>query len=463
MKNFEKPYQASGKESRWLMNIGFGLNLEQTQKLILTKELKQSLEILQMPTYKLEEVILKESQENPLLEIEKKSEIDWEKYIQNMASSPSNYREYTPPDEDSKSDYENMVKSQTSLYEHLKSQVGFLGKISDTQREIIEFIIDSLDEDGYLKIEDSAIAQRFKEEKSVVEKCITLVQTMEPAGVGARSLEECLLIQLKEQGVGDEVLKSIIKDDLSLIGRKNFKEISKKYSIKMEAIGEYCKIIKTLEPKPGRKYGAYKNDYVLPDVIVEKIGEELVVRLNNNSLPTININHFYKNILTNTNDSETKDYIKEKLNSVANLLKNVESRKNTILKVSMEIVSEQKDFFEKGKCYLKPMTLKDIATKLDFHESTISRAVNGKYMLTPFGLFELKYFFNSAPKDEDLASTSIKKIIKEIIDSENKKKPYSDQKLVDILKSKGISISRRTIAKYRDEMQILSSSRRKEI
>lgn len=444
------------------MKINFGLELNQSQKLILTKQLKQSLDILNMSTQDLEELISKEKEENPVIEVDKNDDIDWEKYIDNMNNRIYNQTSSVNYDNE---DYniENMVKYNINLYEHLKNQISYYS-LNEKDKEIVEYIIDSLDDQGYFKSDIDEVSNILKMTKENVMKNLKIVQTLEPSGIGASNIEECLIIQLKEKNIQDSILENIVQNDLKLLADKKYKEVCKKYKITMEKCVEIVKIIKMLDPKPGNRYTSSKNNYITPDVIVEKIGKEYEVYLKEKNTTNIKINKFYEEILKNSKDDENaKQYIKEKLNSAFNLVKNIESRKNTILKISKEIVKYQYEFFENGNKYLKPLILKDIAQNLEIHESTVSRGVNGKYMLTPHGIFELKYFFSSGLKQqEDIASTSIKTIIKEIIHSEDKKKPYSDSKICNLLKEKDINISRRTIAKYREELGIPSSSKRKE-
>ncbi|SHJ84054.1 RNA polymerase factor sigma-54 [Tepidibacter formicigenes] len=444
------------------MKMNFGLELNQSQKLILTKQLKQSLDILNMNIYELEEVITKENEENPVIEVEKKEELDWEKYIEYLKNKRNKDREYIQyQDEDY--NIENMIKYNISIYEYLKEQVNYY-KIDKKNKEIVEYIIDCLDEDGYFRLDICEVSKQFGVSNETILKNLKIVQSLDPCGVGARNLEECLLIQIREKEINNNFLENIIKEDLKLLANKKYKDICKKYKIKLEECIKIVDIIKKLEPKPGRKYSSFKNNYIVPDVIVEKVGDKYEVYLNDTNIPGIKINKFYEEVLKNCKkDDEAKEYIKEKLNSAINLIRNIQNRKNTILKISKEILKHQIDFFENGNKYLKPLILKDIAESLDIHESTVSRGINGKYMLTPYGLFELKYFFSSGLKDgEDIASTSIKNIIKEIINSEDKKKPYSDSRICSLLKEKDINISRRTVAKYRDELGISSSSKRKD-
>jgi RNA polymerase sigma-54 factor len=445
------------------MNLNQNLQLTQTQKLAITTELKQSLSILNMNVIELEEEIKREAEENPIIEIDKSNEIDWEKYIKNMDNS-YNYDNPSYNNENEDYNLENMVRHYDSLYDHLKFQMG-LYKLNNEEREVCEYIIDSIDENGYLILDTDEIVKQLNVEEDLVRKSINTVQQLEPSGVGARNLRECLLIQLENMNIRDELLESIIKNDLESLALKKYKEISKKYKISLDQCVQLAHKIQKLEPKPGLKYSYIKNSYIVPDIIVEKIDNEYVVYTNEKDTYNIKINNFYKEVLKNSQkDNEAKEFIKDKLNSALNLIKNIENRKSTILKISKELLNQQKDFFEKGPKYLRPLILKDIAENIGYHESTISRGVNGKYILTPYGLFELKYFFSSGlyNKDEGTASTSIKKFIEEIIKGENKKRPYSDDKISYILEQKGLKIARRTIAKYREELNIPSSSKRKE-
>ena len=256
-------------------------------------------------------------------------------------------------------------------------------------------------------------------------------------------------------------------NDLELIGRNKLKDIAKKYKISIEKCKEAIEVIRHLDPKPGRACSNDKCVYVQPDVIVDKIDGKYIVHTNEKDVYNIKINDFYRNMMTDKeSDKEAKEFIKERLNSAATLIKNIESRKSTILRIAEAIIEEQQEFIQKGEKYIKPMKMKDIADKLEIHESTVSRGVNGKYMLTPFGLYEFKFFFNAALEtdnsSEGASSAGIKRDIKDIIDGENKKKPLSDDAISKMLKEKGVSVARRTVAKYREEMGIPSSSRRKE-
>ncbi|EQI50199.1 RNA polymerase sigma-54 factor [Clostridioides difficile Y270] len=431
----------------------------------MTTQLKQSLSILNMSKLELEEEIKREAENNPLVEVEKSGEINWEEYIKDMDRSRRLDRTEISYNPDNEVNLENLVKYSSNLYEDLKFQIS-LYKLTDKELEVCEYIIDSLDEDGYLRTEEKVIVDTLKIDEELFEKCLISVQQLEPSGVGARSLSECLMIQMDSLGIYNEILEEIVTKDLNLIANNKYKEISKKYNMSLQKCVELINIIKTLDPKPGRTCSVEKSVYIQPDVTVEKIDDEFIVYLNEKDSYQIRINSYYKDILKNSqSDESAKEFIKERLNSATGLMKNIESRKTTVLKIAEEIVKAQDEFLRKGTKYIKPLKMKDIAEKLEFHESTISRGVNGKYMLTPFGVYEFRYFFSSAIETENnemASSTSIKKIIKETIKDENKKKPLSDDHISKLLKEKGINVARRTVAKYREELGIPSSSKRKE-
>lgn len=449
------------------MKMSFGLELNQTQKMILTTELKQSLEVLQMNRFELEKLINEEINENPTIEATKKDEIDWEKYIKDMSENTYKISKslYEVQDEDSEHNPENFIKEKINMYDYLQGQLRLL-KISGHVFKGACYIIRTLDKDGYFKepLESASINAEISLKD--MKKALKAVQSLEPSGIGSRSIEECLIIQLRENEKHDEILENIIKNDLGLIGNKKYKELCKKYSITEDTLRRYIGEIRSLEPRPARALDNEDSKYVFPDVVVEKANTGFIVRSNDDSLPKLTINNFYQSMIKNKEAGEAKEYIKDKLQKSLLLIKNIEQRKNTILKVAQEIVDSQHEFFEKGKGSIKPMILKDIAERTGYHESTISRTVNGKYMLTPYGLFEFRYFFGSGLMDDSgemISNLNVKDKIKALTDKENKKKPLSDQKICDLLNKEGINISRRTVAKYREELQIPSSSSRKEI
>lgn len=447
------------------MNFNNSLQLTQSQKLVMTTQLKQSLSILNMSKLELEETIKKEAEDNPVIDVERSNEINWEEYIKDIEKS--SYRDkseiyYNP---DNEINFENMVRHSENLYEQLLFQIS-LYKLGKNEREVCEYMIENLDEDGYLRIDEEEIINTLNIDREIFENCLETIQQLEPSGVGARNLGECIIIQMQNLGIYNEILESIANNDLDLVANNKYKDISKKYNMSLQKCVELISIIKTLDPKPGRSCSIEKSVYVHPDVIVEKIDDEFIVYSNEKDNYKIKINNYYKEILKNSqSDNNAKDFIKERLNSATGLMKNIESRKNTVLRIAEEIVKTQDEFFRKGSRHIRPLKMKDIAERLEFHESTISRGVNGKYMLTPFGVFEFRYFFSSSVESEDdggASSTSIKTIIRDTIKDENKKKPLSDEQLSKLLKEKGINVARRTVAKYREELGIMSSSKRKQ-
>lgn len=444
------------------MNLNNRLDIIQSQKLVMTTQLKQSLDILNMSNLELESEIKRELEENPVLDTKSKEEIDWEKFAKNIDNKSYNMRSY---DLDNDFNLENLVKNESNLYDYVKNQLALL-KINKKEKKVCEYIIDCLDKDGYLTTDEEFILKELKIDNNFFEKCLKNIQQLDPIGIGARNLSECLLIQIESKNINDNILKSIIIEDLNLIGENKIKLISKKYNISIEECAKYIRKIKDLDPKPGRLYSNEKIIYVQPDVIVRKINEEFMIYMNDNSNFNLCVNNYYKSILRNpSSDENTKEFIKNKLNNALNLLKNIETRKSTILKIAEVIVKEQNEFFTRGVNHIKPMRLKDIAIELGYHESTISRGIHNKYMLTPFGLFEFKYFFSTSiqsEEEEGTSSTKIKNMIKELINQENKLKPLSDEKICKLLKEEGIIVARRTVAKYREEMNILSSSKRKQ-
>lgn len=477
------------------MKMNFNLNLVQTQKLIMTPELKQAIEILQYNAQELNEFIEEELLNNPILEklsnaatdqeetqpikvendvdsepdyeydLDKgiKKEIDWEEMV--------NYFEDARPmgnvsyDFDQEFSYDNFVAAEETLKDYLLMQLKFV-KLEKRFYVICDFLIESINENGYLEINMEETAAFFELSMDELEPLIRLIQSFDPPGVGARNLRECLLIQMYQQGFEDSIEEILVKDYIEDLGQKRFAQIAKKINETVERVQLAYDYIKTLEPKSGRLFASMRDvRYIVPDVYVEKVKGEYVIVVNEAANPRLQINGFYKTMLKNVNRDElTSDYLNKNLQAALRIIKSIEQRRNTIYKVCKAIIEYQYEFFEKGLLYLKPLNLKDIADEVEVHESTVSRAVNGKYIQCPNGLFEIKYFFQSGVKGaggEGVSSESVKIVIKEMIDGENSKKPLSDQFLTDELNRKGINISRRTVAKYRDELNIPPSSKRK--
>lgn len=465
--------------------MGYDLVIEQQQKLIMTPELKLALKILQLPAVELEELIQKELEVNPVLELvdesrddkfdtqykevkkqnemQKDKEIDWREYFQFQGKSYS--LEGFDPDESGEASYENLITYSYKLKDHLLFQLR-LSQVKGNLRNIGEYIIESLDENGYLTMSVEDMAKVLMTDVEQIKMVLEVIQTFEPFGVGASDLKECLMIQLTNKGIIDKNLETIIEKHLDDIAANRLGSIAKKLCISIEEAQNYRDIIKNLEPKPGRAFeGSTSTKYVTPDVYIDKVGNEYIITVNEHFGSRLIINQYYKNILNSEDKtSQASLFINNKLSSAMWLIRSLEHRKNTLYNVMKAILDYQMDFFEKGPMHLKTMTLKKIADTVNVHESTVSRAISGKYVQTPRGIFEIKYFFKSGVDSQDgdaISSESIKKMIRKYIAEEDSSKPVSDQQIADALVKEGFMISRRTVAKYRDELGIPSSSKRK--
>ena len=456
------------------MNLDFNLNLSQQQKLAMTQHMQLSIKILQMSSCELRELINKELEENPIIDgdfnINKDIELEQYKKMLESMEYDNNYNLY------SKGDYDeewvsplNLVSEKETLkkclYEQLYSNKQVKGLI-----EIIEYMIESLDNRGYLDETIENICKKFNisEEKCVQALCI--LQSLEPSGVGCRDIKECLLIQLKKENRLNSHLEEIINKYLELVADNKFKDIAKYLGITQLEAQDYGDIIKSLEPKPARGY--YTGDetkFITPDAYIKKIGNDYVVIMNNDVVPQLSINGAYKSLLLQGSDREVENYIKEKIGSAMFLIKSINNRENTLKVILEDIIKKQREYLDKGKKYLKPMLLKDIAEDIKMHESTVSRAIKDKYILTNYGTIKIKDLFATGysskgfPDEKGISTKNIKDIIKDIIENENKKKPFSDEMICKELTKKNLNISRRTVAKYREEMGIKSSSKRKRI
>ncbi len=477
------------------MAMGLKMSMKLSQQLRMTPQLQQAIKLLQMSRMELETAVRKELIENPVLEEvqdgvgddpalkneqtkdeiqnqeaksedaqdpTKQDEFDWESYMENQ---------YKPPQlqsggSDDVINYENIISSATSLNEHLIWQVGMAG-FNEEEETYARILVDYIDDDGYIKTPLEDIARDEEIEPGELEEILPFIQEFDPAGVGARNLKECLLIQAKHLQEDTKDLVTIIENHLEDLQRKNFVNIAKIMGSDLDYIVDICQVIFNMDPKPGRIYITSDTHYISPDVYVYKVGDEYVVSLNEEGLPRLKVSALYKNLLktqAESKDKKAQDYIQDKLRSAVWLIKSIHQRQRTIYKVTESIVKHQEDFFEKGPGFIKPMILKDIANDIGMHESTVSRVTTSKYVHTPQGIFELKYFFNSGINKTDgdsVASETVKLKIKALVDNEDVKKPLSDQKIVDLLKKDGIKIARRTVAKYRDVLKILPSSKRK--
>lgn len=472
-----------------IMKMGFELNLSQTQKLIMTPELRQAIQILQFNNVELMEFIYKQLEVNPFLESvdnksqesssgeehteyeksdfdksDNKDEIDWKEITEKY--DDLSYKAYEKTaDSDEKQTFESYTSKKMSLKDHLMVQLGVSVK-TNKEKRIGEFIIESLDNKGYLGCSIQDISLLLNEDVVEVERVLRLIQTFDPVGVGARNLSECLMIQLKEKGIQDKNAYIIAEQYLEEIATNKIQKIAKDLRITVSRVQSICDIIKMLEPKPSRGFIVDSDNirYIVPDVTIEKINGEYIIIVNDNNLPVLTISGYYQNMIKNLDDKEANKFLSDKLNSSMWLIKSIEQRRMTLYKVVESILKFQRKFFDEGKTALKPLVLKDVAEDIGVHESTVSRATNGKYVQTPIGLFELKYFFASSLSESDgegISSTSVKSQIQKLINEENTQKPLSDQKIAELLSAEGINISRRTVAKYRDEMRIPSSSMRR--
>ena len=342
-----------------------------------------------------------------------------------------------------------------------------LSDLDEVQKEIGRYIIGNIDSDGYLKTSIDNIILSTHRSREEVLKVLDIIHELDPVGVGAKDTRECLLIQLRFQNLMGSTVEKILTDHLKQLEKRRYHQIAKNLGVSLEEVLNAVSVIASLEPKPGRFYNDEETIYIIPDVYVYKMGDEFRIVLNDDGLPKLRISAFYKETLVKKDDLSraTREYIRDKLKSASWLIKSIHQRQKTIYKATESIVKLQKDFFEFGAAHLKPMVLRDVAEDIQMHESTISRVMNNKYMYTPFGVLELKYFLNSGIQSVDgvdkVASLSVKERLKEIIRAEDKSKPFSDQEIVNILKRSNIDIARRTVAKYREMLRILPSNQRK--
>jgi len=395
-------------------------------------------------------------------ELEK--EIDWEAYLESQSYSLPASAGGTNFDE--MPAFDATLSAPGSLIEHMRWQVQ-MADFTEDEMPIILRIIEELNDDGYVPEEICGlVAEDLEVKPEDVEALLLRLQTFEPLGVAARNLRESLLIQLAETPYNQSLVRDIIDSFLPQIERRNYQAVAKELGVPLAEIGEALKIIAHLEPRPGRSHNEKQAEYIAPDIYVKKVGDEYVILQNDDGLPKLRISNYYRKALEGSG-GDTKEFIQDKMRSAAWLIRSIHMRQRTIYRVMESILKFQQDFFEKGVEHLKPLVLKDVAEDIEMHESTISRVTTNKYVHTPQGIFELKYFFNSSISSsaggDDVASESVRNHIKNLVAAENPKKPLSDQKLVDMLAEKDIKVARRTVAKYREMLGIPSSSRRKQV
>ena len=471
------------------MKLGYDLTIEQTQKLVMTPELIQAIKILQFNIQELESYVQDQILTNPVLEQEMEHEgdqplheedrteeaeparsepQDWEEYIRGSYEEGRDGqwdRQWIERQDDSADFYERYVASDLTLPEHLLSQLQMAGR-PEHETRIARYIIESLDENGYLTVSTEEIAEALQADRQSVESALRLVQGMDPAGVGARDLRECLLIQLETLGLMTETFRVLVTEHLKDLAGNRLSLIAKTVGVSTEEVQRMVDVIRTLEPKPGRQFtSGEETKYIIPDVIVEKTEDGFSVTVNNSNTPQLRVSSYYRKLLHQAkDDDQLAGYLSERVNSALWLIRSIDQRKQTIYNVTEAIVRHQQEFFERGSKYMKTLTLREVAEDVGIHESTVSRSINGKYLQCSYGIYELRHFFSAGVKagsGEGVSSSSVKEFIREIVESEDPKKPFSDQAIVGQLSEKGFEISRRTVAKYRDEMNIPSSSRRK--
>lgn len=437
------------------MSVGLQLSLKQTLQLTLTPELRQSLNILQYSSLELTEFLQKQIVENPFLEIvEKKTAAPMPRdYMKTAAASSRSDKEYDP--------ILNYSNTNVTLEHHLMEQIRMIETITPGQRNILKFLIGQLNRHGFLEIEAEEAAHLLSVRREDVEQAVFILQSLDPIGVGARNFKESLLLQIKGKSNPHPLAYVLIDHYFEDLAAKRYRKLANRLAASEKDIQDAEDFIKSLNPYPCSEFNHDITQYIAPDVIVENAKEKFIIIINDSIIPEISIHSYYKNGDT----GKKNDYIKKKLHEATVLLNGIAQRKYTLYQVTEAIVDMQKDFIKHGINHLKPMTLKDISDALGFHESTISRAISNKYIQTPHGLFEMKRLFTKGLVRKDSvqaeSTTVIKKQIKMIIEKENKEKPISDQNIVTLLQQKGIIISRRTVAKYREELGIPGSSKRR--
>ncbi len=469
------------------------LSLRQTQRVVMTPLLQQAIQLLQLSTLELQEVVQKELLENPLLEevpveppetpptpeapvaptpeaplveplpVERERSTDDLPFdLTAVMFDDHEERSLVAQEDRDELPFENMVRSTSSLGDHLEEQLRFASEDPATRRIGAE-IIGNLDEDGYLRADLAELAQRCNVTVEEIERVLALVQALDPPGVAARTVQECLLIQLKIDPNPDPVSVEIVEQHFEDLSRRRYPDIARALKLPLDRVMESVEEIMGLEPKPGRRFGGTDTRYIIPDVVVQKMGTEYVVLLNEDGIPRLRVNALYRSLLRSSGE-EARQYVEQKLRSAVWLIKSVDQRQRTLRKVTQSIVKFQREFLDKGLPYLRPLSLRDVGEDIGMHESTISRVTTNKYVETPQGLFELKFFFHSGIASGDgemVSSISVKKMIRDLLANEDPSKPLSDQEVAQILKGRALVIARRTVAKYREELGILPSHQRR--
>ncbi|PLX86027.1 MAG: RNA polymerase sigma-54 factor [Desulfuromonas sp.] len=473
--------------------------LKLSQQLVMTPQLQQAIKLLQLSRLELVDMVQQELEENPVLdegqdegearegvqeaegieepkasteeikevagESEGLGDIDWQTYLEgyNLGGGSADYFE----EDDDRPSYENLLTKKGTLADHLSWQLN-LSRFDDVERRVAAEIIGNLDDNGFLKATLEEIGTLTEVDPAKVDQVLEKVQEFDPPGVASRSLQECLLKQALLLGMEGSLVEAILRNHISEMESRKYPVIAKALGVSLDEVFGAAKVIAGFDPRPGSAYSQEDVHYITPDIFVYKVAEDYVVVLNDDGLPNLRINAFYRNALSGTAgiDEKAGEYIQEKMRGALWLIKSIHQRQRTIYKVTKSIVKFQRDFFDNGIEHLKPLVLRDVAEDIEMHESTISRVTTNKYVQTPQGLFELKYFFNSGINTsggESIASESVKNKIREIVSGENPKKPFSDQKIVELLHLQGVHIARRTVTKYREMLGIGSSTERKRL
>jgi len=468
-----------------------GQGMHQSQNLslqqVLAPQLQQSLLILQAPLLELRNLVQQEMETNPVLEelpdepnsderndAETASDEKFKEEFDKLAKLDEEWRDYMAQSgsytgrsqeaDDKRQFFFDSIATQETLQQHLMGQLNQT-VLNTNDRKTAELIIGNIDDNGFLQTTPEEMALNTGIPKEDFENILTLIQSFYPPGVGARDLRECLLIQLKREGKQSSLEYKIISEHMQDLGKRRFPEIARRMGISVEQVQKCANNIAQLDPRPGQVFAASPQNYVLPDVTVEKVNGDYQVILNGEQIPHLRISNTYKDIMAQDgNGNEVKDYIRDKIRSGKFLIKSIHQRQQTISNIAHQIVKRQRDFFEHGSAHLKPMTMVQIADVVGVHETTVSRAISGKYISTPQGVFEMKYFFTpgyQTATGESMSNTSVKEAILDLVKNEDGNSPLSDKEIVEILSQRGIPIARRTVAKYRTELNILPSNMRR--
>ncbi len=483
------------------MSIGIRQQLKLTQQLVMTPQLQQAIKLLQLSRLELTEVIHQELQENPCLEeVAEAEEAELPREVAAEVEAPEVETAEAPPENREPTDAEKIADIDWQNYMDAYPQTGLAGGRDEGERRSLEAtltrapsladhllwqlhlshfdaeerraaaeIIGNLDENGYLAAELPEIAEGAGVPLAVVERALGKVQTFDPTGVAARDLRECLLLQARALGIEDELVHRILEEQMERLQKRDFRGIARALGVGVEEVAAAARVIGRLEPRPGRAFGGEEPVYITPDIYVYKVGEDYHILLNEDGLPKLRVSQLYREVVSGDGEggSEARAYVQEKLRSAVWLIKSIHQRQRTIYKVMRSILKHQREFFDKGIQHLRPLNLRDVAEDIEMHESTVSRVTTNKYVHTPQGIFELKFFFNSSISrvngEEALSSQSVKEKIRRIIAAEDPRRPLSDQRIAEMLKAAGIDIARRTVTKYRESMNILSSTKRRQV